>query len=66
MDRLGVPEDIAERAIGHVRGGLVGIYALDQKWNERCDAFARVSAHIEQLLLLRDILPPTGSYHSRF
>ena len=50
MSRLGVREDIAELSIGHVRGGLIGIYDHDPKWSERVDAFAKVSAHIERLI----------------
>ena len=50
MSRLGVREDIAELSIGHVRGGLIGIYDHDPKWPERVDAFMKVSAHIERLI----------------
>jgi integrase len=47
MSRLGVVEETAELAIGHVRRGLVGTYNLDLAWTARVDAFQRVSAHIE-------------------
>jgi integrase len=50
MSRRGVPEDIAELAIGHVRADLVARYNFDQAWEGRCDAFTRVSAHIEALI----------------
>jgi integrase len=50
MSRLGVPEDIAELAIGHVRADLIARYNKDQAWEGRCDAFARVSAHIATLI----------------
>jgi integrase len=50
MSRLGVPEDIAELAIGHVRADLIARYNKDQAWEGRSDAFARVSAHIESLI----------------
>jgi len=46
MSRLGVAEDVAELAIGHVRKGLVGLYNRDEAWAARVDAFGRVSAHI--------------------
>jgi integrase len=46
MSRLGVAEDVAELAIGHVRRGLVGTYNKDSAWAARVDAFARVSNHV--------------------
>jgi integrase len=46
MSRCGVPEDIAELAIGHVRTGLLATYNLDQAWQGRIAAFEKVSAHI--------------------
>ena len=50
MSRLGVPENIAELAIGHVRTGLIGVYDRDQQWVARVDAFTKVSEHISQLI----------------
>jgi integrase len=50
MSRLGVAEDIAELAIGHVRADLIARYNKDQAWEGRVDAFARVSAHIAALI----------------
>jgi integrase len=50
MSRLGVPEDIAELAIGHVRADLIARYNKDQAWEGRCDAFARVSTHVAALI----------------
>ena len=47
MSRLGVPEEIAELAIGHVRRGLLATYNKDDAWMARVDAFERVSAHVE-------------------
>ena len=46
MSRLGVPEPIAELAIGHVKASLVALYNMDEQWNGRVDAFRRVSDHI--------------------
>jgi len=48
--RLGVPEDIAELAIGHVRADLIARYNKDEAWEGRRDAFTRVSAHVESLI----------------
>ena len=50
MSRLGVPEDIAELAIGHQRADLVARYNLDQAWPRRVDAFERVSDHLAGLI----------------
>jgi integrase len=50
MSRLGVAEDIAELAIGHVRADLIARYNFDTAWSGRTDAFERVSAHIEKLI----------------
>jgi integrase len=50
MSRLGVSEEIAELAIGHVRRGLVATYNKDTAWQARTDAFERVSAHVAQLV----------------
>ena len=50
MSRLGVPEDIAELAIGHLRADLIARYNKDQAWPGRSDAFARVSDHVATLI----------------
>jgi integrase len=52
MSRLGVDSDIAELAIGHKREDLEGRYNFDEAWELRCEAFAKVSNHIAQLLKL--------------
>jgi integrase len=63
MSRLGVAEDIAELAIGHVRVDLIARYNKDQAWQGRSDAFARVSAHIAALIGAREgaaVIPLRG------
>ena len=50
MSRLGVPEDVAELAIGHQRVDLVARYNKDQAWQARVAAFEKVSAPISALL----------------
>jgi integrase len=50
MSRLGVSEETAELAIGHVRRGLIGTYNKDQAWASRADAFEKVSGHITQVV----------------
>jgi integrase len=48
---LGVGEDIAELAIGHQRADLVARYNKDAAWQARVEAFEKVSAHINALLV---------------
>jgi integrase len=50
MSRLGVAEEIAELAIGHVRADLIARYNKDEAWEGRRDAFERVSAHVASLI----------------
>src|ERR1700733_116996 len=50
MSRLGVAEDTAELAIGHVRPGLVGLYNKDLAWAARISAFERVSEHVAKIV----------------
>ena len=50
MSKLGVAEDIAELAIGHVRADLIARYNKDDAWEGRRDAFTRVSDHVEALI----------------
>jgi integrase len=49
MSRLGVPEDIAELAIGHQRADLVARYNKDAAWEQRVAAFKRVSTRITEI-----------------
>jgi integrase len=50
MSRLGVAEDLAELAIGHVRADLIARYNKDTAWEGRRDAFTRVSDHVAALI----------------
>jgi len=54
MSRLGVAEDIAELAIGHVRADLIARYNKDDAWTGRCDVFTRVSDHVAALIGARE------------
>jgi len=63
MSKLGVPEDIAELAIGHVRKDLVARYNKDDAWAGRRDAFTRVSDHVAALIGAREgaaVIPLRG------
>jgi integrase len=61
MSRCGVPINIAELAIGHIRSGLVPIYDKDPAWRPRADAFERVSQHTAALM--SGGAPETGEAH---
>jgi len=63
MSRLGVAEDIAELAIGHVRADLVARYNKDDAWEGRRDAFTKVSDHVATLIGAREgaaVIPLRG------
>src|SRR5262249_639876 len=53
MSKLGVAQDLAELAIGHVRAALIARYNKDTAWEGRRDAFTRVSDHIATLISAR-------------
>jgi integrase len=50
MSRAGVPSDHAERAIGHVIGGIRGIYDRYAYRTEKLQAFEALAALIERIL----------------
>jgi len=63
MSKLGVTEDIAELAIGHVRADLVARYNKDTAWEGRRDAFTRVSDHVATVIGAREgaaVIPLRG------
>jgi integrase len=50
MSRAGVPPDHAERAIGHVIGGIRGIYDRHEFYNEKKLAFEALAGLLERIL----------------
>ena len=50
MSRAGVPPDHAERAIGHVIGGIRGIYDRHEFYNEKKQAFEALAALLDRML----------------
>jgi integrase len=54
MSRCGVPEEVAELAIGHGRRGLFGTYNKDEAWCARVNAFERASDHIVRVVATVD------------
>ena len=47
MTRVGIIREVAELAIGHTRKD---VYDLELRWEERVEAFTKVSAYIEALI----------------
>jgi integrase len=52
LSRAGVPSDICERCLGHVIGGVRGVYDRHQYRAEIADAYARLSALISEIVSL--------------
>jgi integrase len=50
MSRVGVQTEIAERVIGHTRGGVIEIYDQHDYQDEMADALKRLAALIEQIV----------------
>jgi integrase len=50
MTQAGVPTDHAERALGHVIGGVRGVYDRHGYRDEKRRAFEALAAHIERVL----------------
>jgi hypothetical protein len=50
MSRTGVRPEIAERVLGHVQGGVAGIYDRHAYTAEKADALARLAALVGGLI----------------
>jgi integrase len=50
MTQAGVPPDHAERALGHVIGGIRGVYDRHGYFEEKRHAFEALAEHIERML----------------
>jgi integrase len=50
MSRAGVPTDHAERVLGHVIGGVRGIYDRHEYRDEKADALAKLAVQINRIL----------------
>ena len=68
LSKLGVSTEVAEACIGHAKGGLVAVYDKHDLWNERVEAFGKVSSHISTLVEGGDEAKPADNVvplHSR-
>jgi integrase len=50
MSRAGVNSDHAERCLGHVIGGVRGVYDRHAYYNEKRDAYAALAAQIDRIV----------------
>ena len=50
MSRAGVNADIAERCLGHVIGGIRGVYDRHEYFDEKKLAFEALAAQIERII----------------
>jgi hypothetical protein len=60
MSRTGVDADIAERCLGHVIGGVRGVYDRHSFLEEKRPAFEKLAALIERIVNPQeDVVPMT-------
>jgi len=57
LTALDVRIEVAERCLNHQLGGLVGIYDVDDKYDERRVALLRWAAHLDALKVGGSVLP---------
>jgi len=50
LARLGVDEDVAERMLNHVKGGIVGIYNVYDYWPQRVAAAKLLADEIDRII----------------
>jgi integrase len=61
MSRAGVPSDHAERALGHVIGGIRSTYDRHEFYAEKKHAFAALADQIDRILHPQDNVIPFGA-----
>src|SRR5262249_13784895 len=50
MAPAGVPDNIGERCLGHVLGGVHGVYNRFAYRDEKADALTRLAAHVDRIV----------------
>jgi integrase len=65
LSRCGIRPDISERVLGHVIGGVEGIYDRHQYDREKADALARLAALIDGIVNPRDNVLPMAKPRKR-
>jgi integrase len=61
MSRAGVPSDHAERALGHVIGGVRGVYDRHAFYDEKKQGFEALAAQIERIVNPQENVVPLRS-----
>jgi integrase len=60
MSRVGVASDIAERCLGHVIGGVRGVYDRHEYYDEKARAFEALASQIERIVNPQENVVPIG------
>jgi integrase len=60
LSRAGVPSDHAERCLGHVIGGVRGVYDRHEYIEEKARAFEALAAQVERIISPQDNVVPMG------
>jgi integrase len=50
LSRAGVPSDHAERCLGHVIGGVRGVYDRHEYFDEKARAFEALAAQVQRII----------------
>jgi integrase len=61
MSRAGVDPDHAERALGHVKPGIRGVYDRHEFYDEKRDAFEKLAAMVARIINPQDNVIPMRS-----
>jgi integrase len=51
LAKMGCPNDVAESVLGHMQGGIVGVYNRHTYDAERLDWLTRLDVRLEQLAM---------------
>ena len=65
MSRAGIPSDHAERCLGHVIGGVRGVYDRHEFHAEKMRAYEALAAQIDRIVNPKDNVVPLQSAGGR-
>ena len=61
LSRVGVASDHAERCLGHVIGGVRGVYDRHEYFDEKARAFEALAGQVQRIINPQDNVVPIGS-----
>src|SRR6516164_7989042 len=61
LSRAGVASDHAERCLGHVIGGVRGVYDRHEYFDEKAKAFEALAGHVQRIINPQENVVPIGS-----